>query len=331
MITSRLTFRKFSTAVLAAALPLLTVACTTADSGSTASKAEPGQTVTDGSGTDVTLPKSAKNIVCLTAVCDDTLVELGLRPAASTNAGTDGLLGLKEFLGSEEAKKVPSIDGAFGEENLEQVIGAKPDLVIGLEGAHDALREPLQDAAPMYLAKISSVDDSKKFLRMMAAVTGTENRAEKAIATLDDKISTAASQVTEKKTTTLAMYGSDKDFGVDTKDSVLGSVLSRFSNYPWPTPAGQKGGHSAGEGTYSLEEIARKNPAVIFVQTFSFGTSSGPKVSEQLADDPVWSSLTAVKNGNVVEVPTKIWAEGRGTRSLGIVAEQAAKAIAESK
>ena len=37
--------------------------------------------------------------------------------------------------------------------------------------------------------------------------------------------------------------------------------------------------------------------------------------------------MTAVKNGHVVEVPTAIWAEGRGTRSLGIIATSAADTL----
>lgn len=328
MHPTRSRLHRAGAAAAAAALTAALAACSGADSA-TDSASTDTVSVTDGTGTELQVPAHAERIVCLTAICDDALTELGLRPAASTNAGEHGLLALPEFLGSD-AMDVPVVEGAFGEENLEQVVAAEPQLVIGLEGAHDGLREPLADAAPTYLARIASVEDSQAFLREMGRITGRESQAEQAITKLDRTLEDAAAQTKDSGARTLAMFGTDKNFGVDTEDSVLGSVLSRLGEYPWPTPAGQQGGHSAGQGTYSLEEIARKDPNVIFVQTFSFGPDSGPTVSEQLAADPVWSQLSAVKNKHVVEVPTAIWAEGRGTRSLGLVAEQAATEIAKA-
>ena len=66
---------------------------------------------------------------------------------------------------------------------------------------------------------------------------------------------------------------------------------------------------------------------MIFVQTFSYGPEDMPSVSEQLAANPVWARLDAVKNDHIVEVPTTIWATGRGPISLTLVVEQAAKAL----
>jgi iron complex transport system substrate-binding protein len=45
----------------------------------------------------------------------------------------------------------------------------------------------------------------------------------------------------------------------------------------------------------------------------------------------VWGRLEAVRNGHVNEVNALIWATGRGTRSLGIVLEQARQELADAE
>lgn len=325
--------RRRGKALLVAALtiPLFAAACSGGVGGEdeAGSASAPAKAITDQTGAEINVPGKVDNVVCLTAICDDALTELGMVPVASTNAGEQGILADPSFLGEGAAKEVAKIDGSFGEENLEQVIAEEPDLVIGLEGVHDGLRASLQDAAPLYLASPASFEDSKKFLRQMGELTGREKQAEEAEARFDEVLAKATEDTEGKGARTLAMFGTDRDFGVDTKDSVVGSVLGKLGDYPWEIQTNSSGHTGKSQGTYSLEEIARKNPNVIFVQTFSFGPTASKKVSEQLADDPIWSQLDAVKNNRVVEVPTKIWAEGRGTRSLGLVAKQAAEVIAK--
>ncbi|MCG5117432.1 ABC transporter substrate-binding protein, partial [Streptomyces sp. T7(2022)] len=49
--------------------------------------------------------------------------------------------------------------------------------------------------------------------------------------------------------------------------------------------------------------------------------------SEKLADNPLWARIPAVEQGKVVEVDPEVWAKGRGTRSLGIVLDEATAAL----
>ncbi len=80
------------------------------------------------------------------------------------------------------------------------------------------------------------------------------------------------------------------------------------------------------EGSYSLEEILAKDVDVLFVETLSFGDAEG-ELSEKLAGNPLWSKIPAVRNGDVHEVNSEVWAKGRGTRSLGIVLDEATAAL----
>ncbi|MGO1506434.1 MAG: ABC transporter substrate-binding protein [Microbacteriaceae bacterium] len=304
--------------------------CGSANQGGSPSGA-PGEgflpvTVTDGTGAEVVIDDPVQNIVCLTGACDDVLVSLGLVPTASTAAGEDGLLADPNYLGPEEASMIPLIGGAFGEENVEDIIKAEPDLVIGLAGVHDRIAESIKTEIPTYLVQIGNYQEMADFTTWVGQVTDHADEAGAAVA----KFNTALDDAREHRTdgvSSLAIFGTDTNFSVETEDSLLGSILNEISDYPWPTPTDGGQGHQPGAGTFSLEEILQNDPTVIFVQTFSYGPEDMPSVSEQLAANPVWARLDAVKNDHIVEVPTTIWATGRGPISLTLVVEQAAKAL----
>lgn len=99
---------------------------------------------------------------------------------------------------------------------------------------------------------------------------------------------------------------------------VAAGLFPKISHYPW---------QSRGvDGSYSLEEILARDVGVLFVETLSFGAPDG-RLSDKLADNPLWSRIPAVKNGKVIEVDSEVWAKGRGTRSLGIVLDEATAAL----
>ncbi|MGL5857904.1 MAG: ABC transporter substrate-binding protein [Angustibacter sp.] len=284
--------------------------------------AGPAGRFTDASGEPLELSERVERVVCLTAICDDALSELGLRPVATT--GRD-LLASDRFLGAR-ARGVPAVRGFFGEENLEDVTRARPDVVVGLLGTHDAKRAPLGSTAPLWLVSPRSWQDSVAFLLRLGALTGRTEQANRAALRFVETLASARERIgAARSATTLAIYGTDTNFGVSTRGSLIGSVLSELSSYPWPDRG--EAGHAAGGATYSVEEVLARNPTVVFVSTFTFEPGATP-VSEQLADNPVWKQVAAVRQGRVVEVDTDLWETGRGTRSLTAVVEDVVRALA---
>lgn len=311
-----------ATAIIVAML-LAPAACAGTTSGPSTPSTN-SSTVTDGSGTSVTVSGPVSRVVCLTGICDDALLELGLRPVASREAGAHDLLAQPQFLGAAEAEKIPTIGGSFGQENVENVITARPDLVIGLVGVHDELRAAIRKAAPLYLFKASKYQDSIDFLTWLGNVTGHQKQAAAAVQQFMDKVAAARQQ--PSSLTSIAIGGVDANFDVNTASSLLGSVLQVVGNYPWKDTAG--GSHEPGTATYSLEQILQTNPDVIFVETIVVSAAPPTPISRLLANNPVWARLRAVKNNHVVETNSIIWATGRGTRSLGIIIDQARQELA---
>ncbi|MGW5902809.1 ABC transporter substrate-binding protein [Streptomyces althioticus] len=269
--------------------------------------------LTDTNGAKISLKKEPERIVCLFALCDDILTELGIVPTATNSA----LLAHPDFMGEEKAKEVDIIPGGFIAPEAEAILSHKPDLVIGLGDTHGKLAPALKGATTFWAMQPETWQDSVGYLRDTAALTGRTAQGEKAERTFRTKL--AAAEKTPSDKTALIIYGSDENFGVATPEGdVAASLFPKIADYPWKS--------RGVEGSYSLEEILAKDVDVLFVETLSFGDAEG-KLSEKLAGNPLWSKIPAVKNGDVHEVNSEAWAKGRGTRSLGIVLDEATAAL----
>jgi iron complex transport system substrate-binding protein len=269
--------------------------------------------LTDTNGTKISLKKEPERIVCLFGLCDDILTELGIVPTATNNA----LLAHPDFLGEEKAKEVDVIPGGFIAPEVEAILSHKPDLVIGLGDTHGKLAPALKGATTFWAMQPETWEDSVGYLRNVAALTGRTAEGEKAEKAFRTKL--AAAEKTPSEKTALVIYGSDENFGVATPEGdVAASLFPKVADYPWKS--------RGVEGSYSLEEILAQGVDVLFVETMSFGEADG-KLSEKLAENPLWGKIPAVKNGDVHEVNSEVWAKGRGTRSLGIVLDEATAAL----
>ncbi|MDF9808553.1 ABC transporter substrate-binding protein [Streptomyces sp. ARC12] len=269
--------------------------------------------ITDAQGVTVSLPKPPEKIVCLVALCDDILVELGMTPTATNSQ----VLAHPKFLGEKKAAEIPVVPGGFLSPEVEAILSHRPDLVIGLEDTHGKLAPALKGATTFWPVQPGSWQDSVGYLRDLAALTGRTEQGEKAEKTFRTRLAQAEKRKSDK--TALIVYGSDENFGVATPETdVAAGLFPKISHYPWKS--------RGVDGSYSLEEILARDVDVLFVETLSFGAPDG-KLSDKLAENPLWSRIPAVKNGKVIEVDSEVWAKGRGTRSLGVVLDEATAAL----
>ncbi|MGC5530712.1 ABC transporter substrate-binding protein [Streptomyces sp. SR-10] len=269
--------------------------------------------ITDAKGVTVSLPKPPEKIVCLVALCDDILVELGMTPTATNSQ----VLAHPKFLGEKKAAEIPVVPGGFLSPEVEAILSHRPDLVIGLADTHGKLAPALKGATTFWPVQPGSWQDSVDYLRDLAALTGRTEQGEKAEKTFRTRLAQAEKRKSDR--TALIVYGSDENFGVATPESdVAAGLFPKISHYPWKS--------RGVDGSYSLEEILARDVDVLFVETLSFGAPDG-KLSDKLAENPLWSRIPAVKNGKVIEVDSEVWAKGRGTRSLGVVLDEATAAL----
>ncbi|MFF2846499.1 ABC transporter substrate-binding protein [Streptomyces sp. NPDC058001] len=266
--------------------------------------------ITDAQGVTVTTERAPRRVVCLVALCDDMLAELGMTPVATNSQ----LLAHPRFLGKEKAAKIPVVPGGFLSPEAEAILSYRPDLVIGLKDTHGKLAPALKGATVFWPVQPGRWQDSVGYLRDLAALTGRTDQGEKAERTFREKL--ARAEGTKSDRTALIIFGSDENFGVATPgNDVAAGLFPKIADYPWKS--------RGVEGTYSMEEVLAQDVDVLFVETLSFGGPSDGKLSDRLAKNPLWSRIPAVRNGAVHEVDAEVWAKGRGTRSLGIVLDEA--------
>ncbi|MGV9315396.1 ABC transporter substrate-binding protein [Streptomyces sp. NPDC003691] len=271
---------------------------------------KPARSVTDAKGVRVTTTEPPERVVCLVALCDDMLVELGMTPVATNSA----LLAHPGFLGKAKAAAVPQIPGGFLSPETEAVLSHRPDLVIGLADTHGRLAPALKGATVFWPLQPGDWQDSVRYLRDLAALTGRTEQGERAEHGFREKLARAEADPSER--TSLIVFGSDENFGVATPGTdVTAGLFPKLSHYPWKSRGAQ--------GSYSLEEILAREVDVLFVETLSFGGAKDGTLSRRLAKNPLWSRIPAVREGRVYEVDAEVWAKGRGTRSLGIVLDEA--------
>ncbi|MGI9058214.1 MAG: ABC transporter substrate-binding protein [Ktedonobacteraceae bacterium] len=276
-------------------------------------------TFTDATHMTITLPKRPARIACLVSLCEDILAELGLPPVAVNDTfGQD-----PAFFGNA-AKHFTMIGGPFFNPNVEDIAKVTPDLVIGLANVHESLRDALKPIAPLYIMNPTKYTDAIFYLKDIGRLTGRSEQADAAAQRFLHKLA-AYKAKTPNNLSALLLYGSDVNFNIFTQGSLFSSVLEQVTPYPWPFPgagAAPASDHEPGAIPYSLEKILAVDPAVLFIASLTFTAGAQP-LSKQLASNPVWSQLKAVKNQRVYEVNPNYYIFGRGTRSLSLALDDA--------
>lgn len=313
----RSTRMRAGAAATAAVVALTLAACGDSDSESSsdsaskpAAEATFPASVTDKSGTKVTVPKAATKVACMSVTCVDIVAELGLTPTGVTDSGRN-IASEPEYFGPTEAKTFGRIRGGLFDPNVEDVISEQPDLVIGASGRQDKFRSAIEAQAPLYLVGPGPYTDTIKQLRDIATLTGRQAQAKTAIDKLDAKIA-AYKEKSPGDVTPLIVYGTPKELGISTNTSVAGSTLAAVNPYPWKVPPGVEE-DGAGDVQYSLERVLKDDPDAILAVTFP----GDPVLSKGLESNPLWSKLKAVKDKRVYEVNPRAHT-AQGTRAVGL-------------
>lgn len=273
--------------------------------------------VEDASGATIALPAPATRVACATSGCIEVLYSLGLEPVAVANPE---LAALPELFG-ERAAGFATIGGTFSEPSLEDIVAARPDLVIGWANDQPSLRDGLGDI-PVFYVNTLTVDDAITELRSVGTLIGRSEQAEQAIARFQERLAAYQARITERRTAA-AISGGDVNFELLTDQSLPGSLLTQIADYPFPLPAGAQ--HYGGFLAYSMEELLAKDPAVLLLVTPVWANAPQP-LSAQLAATPLWGELRAVREERSYDVSPN-WGVFGNLRGLELILDEAATRI----
>jgi len=301
-------------ALVAAVVCLLSLlgcsANTPAGSDPTPAGAAAEITVTDDVG-QVTVEQGVQRIVCLVDYCGDLLASIELLPVGA-QAGAGG--SRPAYLGDQYAE-LPSV-GDYSQPSIEQIATLEPDLIIGLTTAHRELRDQLSKVAPTLMLEPRSFDDVGKHLDLVAKLVGKEDQATAALDDLEQKINTAVSELgADQDRSCLVMFSAGENIDILPINTVTPSAVSKVCPYAIDAPSPE------GENFLSsnMESLVDADPDHLFVASL---TESGDSAVPQLAKNPLWSKLSAVKADQVSEIDPTVWMYGRGPVALGLVLDE---------
>jgi iron complex transport system substrate-binding protein len=300
-------------------LSLILAACGDSPTGTTGTTTAPAvttapataaqfpMTITDATGTTITIPKKVERIFCFPMECYEVLLQLGMEPVGVLQVALDygnSYFNSPQWFGNLR-DKLPRVSGTGTEPSLEDIAKLKPDLIFGASYSAN-LREGLKNIAPLYVQKggdgtLKGIYDN---FRDIAKVTGREAQAETYIKKFEERLATYQAK-SPKNVTSLLVWSYALPPLIATNRSPQGVIFSGVTKYPWEI---LPGADAWGSVTYSVEKILQVDPDVLFVRVSNPKTATADILSkqnqsrEQLLADPVLKELKAVKTKRVYEI-----------------------------
>ncbi len=265
------------------------------------------RSVVDDRGVSVQVPAKPQRVASISYLAADVALAVGVTPVATTymTAGRepDYLLGLTAGM-----KKI----GQRAKPNLELLAEAKPDLIVAMRRYTQGNAAQFEKIAPYLAYNMELYSESFKEVAELAALLGQPQRGQELNDTFQKRLDDYAAKAPKDKHPRFQiMWAGNTPFTFHT-ENMAAWIATKLGGENIAGPMVQ-GGRFGLE--MSLESMLEKDPEVIFVY------DSGPERPHQA--NPIWSRLSAVKNGRVHYVGDE-WVEPNGPIARELVLREAA-------
>lgn len=251
--------------------------------------AEDPKTVTDGLGREVVLEDTAERVVTTIASTTEIALDLGLEEEL---VGVPDLIQYLSYVPELQKKAEDKTKVGGFELSMEKIASLQPDLVILDASAQKETLDKIEDmGATVYAAGNKDVSEVKETILEIGYLTGKLDRAEKIVGEMTYKevrLEEAVGKLDDSKevfyTISPKMYtpGGDTFVGQVLEMAGLDNVFSDLSGFK----------------PVSKEEIILQDPDLII------GTEDMGLSAEELEKQVGGSDITAVRDGNVMLLPT---------------------------
>lgn len=248
------------------------------------------QKLTDGLGNEVTIPANPQRIIA--SYLEDHLAALGVKPVAQWSVAN----GVQDYL-KDSLDGIPTIPYDLP---FEAVTSFTPDLLIigGAAAVKGDKYTNYAKIAPTYVLNDETNADWRKALLTIGEVLNKKDAAQKALDDYDAKAAEAKEKLqgVAAGQSAAAIWLVSKQFYVVSDNASSGTVL--YNDLGLTVPDVVKEITAAGAGNWnaiSLEKLAELNVDHLFL------VNSDKASGSEALNDPIWQSISAVKNGNVYE------------------------------
>ena len=244
-------------------------------------------TVTDMAGREIQFDKPVERVVALTPADCEIIYALGAEAA---------LVGRGEYCNyPAEVFEIPSVQSGY-DTNIEQIIALQPEVLFMATMAQTEEQVAQLEKAGIKVVVSNAQDIAGIYtaIRMIGQVMGKQENAEKIVADMEavfDEIKANALDGTE----TIYFEVSPLQWGLWTAGT--GTFMNEVAEM-----MGLRNCFDdvAGWAAISEEQVLERNPDFIVTITMYYG--EGPTPVEEIEGRAGWQSVTAVKNGNILNL-----------------------------
>lgn len=254
--------------------------------------------VTDHIGREVELPNTVERPIALTANLIEGLYNIGLEPVATVD----------NYNIREEAKELPSV-GLQGNINIEVIYSVNPDLIIAHSRHQSNLISSLEETGiPVFVydagkAGTSPLYDSARFL---GELLNRNEEAENYVKSVETYAAELKDKIAEKTNFKTALLIQDGDTITAAHPSTgYGGILTSLG-LENIVPLDMAGSSSETFVSFDIESIIKADPDIILIRPSSNDKELAKIRLETYLNDPMWSSLSAVENGNIKFLPFRM-------------------------
>ncbi|WP_342574912.1 ABC transporter substrate-binding protein [Paenibacillus sp. FSL M8-0142] len=263
-------------------------------------------TFEDDTGREIRLPEQPQRIIVLSPQLLDLLYSVdGHAIAHATSPG--GTV-------PDEAERIEEV-GGMTTVNKEKLLALKPDLVIGSVVFHRELTAILDASnVPFALFNLSTYADLQQKAVLFGQLSGTENKAREALADLDQEIREWTARVPASDAPTFIMLNvTPNSLSVQRQDTV-GIEVATMLHMNNLAETWEAASDSPSTAPFSLEKIVELNPDYVFILIHGAREDGEKKIQSDLASQPAWTSLRAVKENRMVILPSDRFLSNPGFR-----------------
>ncbi len=254
-----------------------------------ASEAETAYDYTDEAGRVIHFDKAPERIVTTYLPLWESLILLGESPVGAASA--DNYIATWDAFEGQDIGEV--VDLGNGEVNLELLTELKPDLIMDQTydiSSYDITNYEQISSVAVFGPKAKT--DWRYNLREVAKVTNQSDKADQIIADVEKQLDNARAKIKDqyqdKTVMQMSLMSIDKFYILyrpDLYDSEKGLGLTPPEGFTSETNYVQ----------ITMEALVAMNPDVIFVNVFD----GDEAMFEEFQQNPVWQTLSAVKEGHV--------------------------------
>lgn len=214
----------------------------------------------------------------------------------------------------EEAKSLPEL-GHVQNINIEKIVSLQPDFVIGEKKQNEKLISMLDsNKIPYLLINYDGINDNVPLIEFLGELYNQEAKAKELIKNYQSRLQEIEDKAAkEPKVTVAVLRATGKAVTAETPLSIGASmaellhldnvVVKNLKNFDTKTVP------------YSLEQLSYDNPDVIFIVTMGKMDEINKKLDEEMASNPSWSQLQAVKNHRVYFLPPDLFLLNPGLKT----------------